>query len=624
MMRCSIIRDRVCSLVVFLVILWTLQVFSLDRVLGASPGGIPPLQRLEMDTPPLLHAPMEVPPAPLPASPGSFVPPSSQRISPRDVLASPAPVVAPPVVSSLPPAASSFPVATAPLSAATAPLPSATSLVPLPSGLVLPSQGLPSTAKVEIINPQETEGVAGTGLPGPQNQSGRQEALVTIEKILPPEVQVNRKEQIKIIVCNTGSVKIKDVILSDIVPAKTILVSTTPRITPGRGGELVWKGFELAPKEQREFLYEIIPQEEGEIGSIASLTYQAEISSRTLSTRPRLKVEVQTQKEVLIGEPISLDISITNVGTGTASGVVLVEKVPDGLKHVGGKVLDNHINTIAPQETKKLTLTLESVKPGLAINVLEVTAENGIVENVSTQIQVNSPELKLEIVGSNTRYLDREATYILKVSNPGTAAAHDVRISAELPKHVEFVRTNNLGEYDKQRHSVDWELVELPISIPPGELELVVKPIEAGTTRLALRGEGKQDLAAEVTHEIVIDGMPALSYEVKSLSDPVEVGKEALYEVQLANRGTKVSTNIHLRIQIPDEMKIIETDGPTQYRVMPGGVQFDRLDALGPKELVVYKIKAICSQPGDHRIRTQVSSDDMELLVKEESTRVYH
>ena len=491
---------------------------------------------------------------------------------------------------------------------------------------VTPTTVTPTTVSVapsQAVAAVDPSAIIGTGMPGSQNQTGPQEAVISLEKLMPEEVQVNRHETIKLIVRNTGGMKARHITLRDVVPARTKLVSTDPKITAGQGGELLWTGFELAPKEEKEFSYEIIPQEEGEIGSVASLSFQTEVSSRVKSTRPKIKVDVQAPKEVLIGQPVILDISVSNPGTGTATNVVLVEKVPDGLQHAGGKLLDNKIDTIAPQETKKLSLTLQSIKPGKTVNTLKVTAENGILEEVATEIQVNSPELKLEIVGSNMRYLDREATYVLKVSNPGTASAADIRLKAELPKNVEFVRTNNLGEYDREKHCVFWELVELPANIAPGELELAVKPIEAGTGRIVLRGEGRNELSAEVTQDITIDGMPALSYEVRSLSDPVEVGKEAQYEIRLTNRGTKNSSNINIQILIPDEMKIVGSDGPTQYRPIAGGVRFDRLDSVAPKATVVYKIRAVCSKPGDHRIKTQVSSDDMELLVKEESTRVY-
>ncbi|MDD3586555.1 MAG: hypothetical protein PHQ75_05190 [Thermoguttaceae bacterium] len=471
---------------------------------------------------------------------------------------------------------------------------------------------------------QAAPGMMGQGRPGPSQMEGAQEASIVLEKIAPKEVQVNREETFRIIVKNTGKGTAKGITLRDQVPARTVLVSTTPKVEPGRNGELVWKPFDLGPGEQKEFKYVFVPQEEGELGSVAAITFSAEASARTKSTKPVLHLDVKAPPEIVIGGEFTLEIVISNTGTGTANGVVLLETIPEELFHPGGKVLDNKIQTIAPQESKQLVLTLKGVKPGKAINHLSVKADNGLVEERETPITVTSPELQLEIAGAKTRYLDREATYLLKVHNPGTAVAKNIQLVAELPKNVEFVRTNNLGEYNKEKHVVCWELVELPQNLPPGELELVVKPVQPGNGRIVLRGTGQNDLAAEVTQDITIDGLAALAYEVRSLTDPVEVGKEAVYEVRISNRGTKASTNINMSILIPAEMKIIASDGPTAFHENGKGVTFQRLDSLDPKKEAVYRIRAVCSKPGDHRIKVQVSSDDMELLVKEESTRVYY
>ena len=71
-------------------------------------------------------------------------------------------------------------------------------------------------------------------------------------------------------------------------------------------------------------------------------------------------------------------------------------------------------------------------------------------------------------------------------------------------------------------------------------------------------------------------------------------------------------------------MEVSEADGPTRYTPRTGGIAFGPLGKIAAKEEVVYKIKARCAEPGDHRVKVQVSSDDMEPLVKEESVRVYN
>ena len=426
------------------------------------------------------------------------------------------------------------------------------------------------------------------------------------------------------IVKNVGSATAKNVILRDMVPAGTELSATEPRVEPTADGRLVWNAFDLPPNEERVFEYRIVPQVEGEIGSVASVSFAAEASGRTVCTRPQLKLSVASPTETLIGENVRLDISISNPGSGTAKNVVLTEEVPKQFRHPNGPTLNNKIGDLAPGETKQLALTLQTVAAGPVVNKMTVTAESGLTDTVETDVTVNAPELALEINGAAIRYLERSALYRLKVWNPGTAAAKGVRLTAELPPQMKFVATNNEGVYQESTHTVHWELVELPNGVAPGDIELTLLPSSAGAGTLNFRGEGAMNLSSSVSQEITVDGMPALSYEVTSLSDPVEVGRDALYEIKISNRGTKESTNVLLAILLPEPMEVVEADGPTRYTPQSGGIAFGPLGKIAAKEEVVYKLKTRCSLPGDHRVKVQVSSDDMEPLVKEESIRVFN
>ncbi|MDO5580438.1 MAG: hypothetical protein Q4G69_04845 [Planctomycetia bacterium] len=516
-----------------------------------------------------------------------------------------------------------------------APLPGLTPLVKEPAPLALPSQKTESlrqnpnpASQVKMDQKYRRSSnrgntVAGTGLPGTTDLEGEQKANVILKKIVPEEVQVGQKSLFRILVKNIGEKRARNVVLREEIPAKTFFESADPVVSPTPQGELIWKDFDLAPNEERTFAYTAVPQEEGELGSIASISFSTDVSGKTVCTRPNLQVDVKAPKSIVIGEELPLEILISNTGTGAANDLMLTEKVPAGLTHPGGSVLENKIERIAPGEAKKLTLTLKSTAPGTAANILLLSDGKGYSKEVKTEIRVNAPELLLQITGSKQRYLDRESTYTLKITNPGSAAAKNVSLTATLPDNVQFIRTNNLGEYDKAAHTVRWELVELPENIAPGEIELVVLPARIGSGRLLLQGEGENGLSAEVSQEISVDGLAALSYTVKSLSDPVEVGKEAEYEICISNKGTKNSTNINLQVLVPDEMKVSGSEGPTKYQIRNGALLFDNIGSLGAKQDVVYKLKAICSVPGDHRIKVQVSSDDFERLVKEESVRAY-
>ena len=463
----------------------------------------------------------------------------------------------------------------------------------------------------------------GTGVPGDKKLEGAQTTQVVVEKILPKEIQVDREAKFAVKVKNVGSAPVRNLVLRDVLPVGARFVAAdVATVVPNARGEFAWPPFELAPCSEKTFEYRIIPTQEGEIGSVATLSFAAEASGRVRCVRPALEVEVVAPPEATLGANIDLNVVVANVGTGAATNVALLETIPEGLRHPSGSVLDHALGTLAPGEKKRVPLTLQCVAPGTTVNNLVVTADGDLREEIQTEIKILAPQLELSIDGAATPYLERPTTYRLKAANVGDAAAKDVKLVAEIPEGTTFVKANNLGVYKAETRSVYWDLAELPAGAA-GEIELTLTPTKIGASRLTFGGTGPLGLTAQVAKDVAIDGLPALSYSVKTSPNPVEIGKEIVYEIQLANRGTKASTNATLQIAAPDALKIVSVDGPTRHSQQNGVFVFDAIREIPAKSAVTYKVKAVCEAVGDCRVRFQLSSDDLEPLVKEENVRVY-
>ena len=476
--------------------------------------------------------------------------------------------------------------------------------------------------------PNETEPLApvepvGTGVPGDKKLEGAQTTQIVVEKIAPKEIQVDREAKFAVKVKNLGSAPARNLVVRDVLPVGARFVAAdVASVVPNARGEFAWPPFDLAPCSEKTFEYRIIPTQEGEIGSVATVAIAAEASCRVRCVRPALEVEVVAPQEATLGSNIDLNVVVANVGTGAATNVALLETIPDGLRHPSGAVLDHALGTLAPGEKKRVPLTLQCVAPGATVNNLVVTADGDLRKEIQTEILVRAPKLELSIDGAETPYLERQTTYRLKAANVGDAAAKDVKLVAEIPTGTTFVSANNLGVYKAETRSVYWDLAELPAGAA-GEIELTLTPTKIGAARLTFGGTGPLGLTAQVVKDVEIDGLPALSYAVKTSPNPVEIGKEIVYEIQLANRGTKASTNATLQIAAPEALKIVSVEGPTRYSQQNGAFVFDVVREIPAKSAVTYKVKAVCEAVGDCRVRFQLSSDDLEPLVKEENVRVY-
>lgn len=460
--------------------------------------------------------------------------------------------------------------------------------------------------------------------PGPDVLQGVQTPAVTIHKSGPQEVQINRPAVFTIVVRNTGRVPVHGVVVHDRVPRGTRLVQTTPPAQSTADGHLEWRLATLDPGSETRISVELVPEVEGEIGSVATVSFAATATTRAVSTRPVLKLALSGPRTVLLGKTVTLDIVVSNEGTGAAEGVVVREDAPSVLRHEKGEKLEYEIGTMAPGEVKQLSLTLTAVTPGRGINRLSVRGEGGLTDRQELDIEVVAPKLAVEIDGPKRRFLNRKAEYLLHIGNMGTAAARDVDIILQLPKGIKFVEAGENGRYDAGRHTVRWDLEELPAE-KQGEASLVVLPTETGDQLLRLEARAALSDPAVSEHVVKVEGLSELQFTIEDSADPIELGSETVYTVKIRNEGSRPDSNVQLLMAFPEGIAAIEAEGATRAAPRENGlIEFAPVAELAAGQEVVYRIRAKGVQDGRHLVRIRVTSDQAGVLItKEEQTRVY-
>lgn len=497
--------------------------------------------------------------------------------------------------------------------------PPSRSLIGSGVGAARTSIGMPSATS------SSDAGAARAALPTPAERQleGPQQPAISIEKFAPAEIQVGKPAAFELVVRNTGAVAAQHVVVTDHVPAGTQLVDVRP--TPGQGsdGSLVWQLGTMQPGDEQTITLQVMPQEEGEIGSTAHVAFAAQATSRSICTRPQLSIEHTAPTRVLIGEALAMTITVANPGTGPATGVMIEENVPDGLSHVAGAELEYEVGLLRPGESKRLELSLRAEKAGLIENTIVVRGEGNLAATHKVQIEVVAPQLEVEVSGPKKRFLERQATYTVSLANPGTAAARNVDLAAYLPRGMKFVEAQSQGQYDPAQHAVFWSLEELPPS-KAGSVKLTTLPVEPGEQRL--RVEGKADLGLAVSGEQVVEVLQSaeLLHTVKDADEVIEVGSETTYLIKVSNVGTKAATNVRVVALLPPEIKGTAGEGPTRATGDATRILFEPLPQLNPQEEVTFKVQAQGVAAGDHIVRVQLSSDEWPTPVtREESTRVY-
>ncbi|MGE3408571.1 MAG: hypothetical protein AB7I37_17265, partial [Pirellulales bacterium] len=464
--------------------------------------------------------------------------------------------------------------------------------------------------------------LAGIGLPGDEKLEGAQKPVITIEKFAPDEVQIGKEALFEIAVRNEGNATAHNVQVVDQVPQGTKLANTEPEIVPGRDGQLNWSLETMQPGEEKVLQFRVIPTEEGEIGSVAQVMFTAKASVRTISTRPKLALEVECPKQILIGERLALKLRTSNPGTGASTGILIEAALPENLEHQAGTELEYDLGDLQPNESRDLDLALKAVKPGIVTLILSARGDAGLQAEQQVEVEILAPALAVGLTGAKRRYLEREASFVVTVSNPGTAPAKDIELTTYLPDGMQFVKADNFGEYDAKSRAIRWSLAELPAG-ETGEVTLVAVPMDAGEQTMLIETAGASGLADKQEYPIQVEGVAAILFEVVDVNDPVDVGGEMAYEIRVVNQGSKAATDVRIVVGMSEGMEPIDAEAPVEHGIEQNQFVFDALAQLAPKADTTFHVRAKALTPGDHRISVQLQTNEMRTPVtKEESTRV--
>jgi uncharacterized repeat protein (TIGR01451 family) len=589
-------------------------------------------------------APLTMPPATSAARGSSDITVAGSRYgSPGAVSApAPAPTIAPMGLAATSPApttptaTSSTPAANTPATspygaspyAAVQPSYLATRTIPdteTSTSPTLPSYAQPpDVAAGGVTHTPGFESAAGTGRPGERILEGVQTPALTLQKLAPPEIQVGKKAMFQIRVQNNSQRAAHNVVITDEVPLGTQLVGTAPKAAV-TGAQIAWDLGTLSVGEERIVEMELLPTEEGELGSIATVTFAAQASAKARSTRPQLALRLSANPRVMIGEQQIVQIEVSNPGTGDATGVMLLESIPEGVSHEAGPALEFEIGTLAAGQTKQIPLLLQAEKAGIVDNLMTAKADANLQVQANCQFEVIAPALEVKVEGPKNRILERPATYTVSVDNPGTATAREVQLVTQLPKGLQFVSANNLGEYDATTHSVYWSLAELPAN-GSGAVELTALAVEPGDHTLQVATRAQQGLEDRAEARLVVEGIVALGFEVQDVEDAIEVGGETTYDVRVVNQGTKAATNVQIVAVMPPGggLRAQPGQGDSRYTIQGDRVVFAPLAQLAPKAEAKFQFRVQGLRAGDQRVTLQVVTDEVrDPIVEVESTQVY-
>jgi len=371
----------------------------------------------------------------------------------------------------------------------------------------------------------------------------------------------------------------------------------------------------------------------GTIGSItncASMTtlegYRDEKCVTTNVTAPQqaqLSLAMPEPPSVAVGTPVTLQITATNMGSGPATGVLLSASFDKALEHqTRANPVELPLGTLAPGESRPIPLVLTPTQAGRFSVRVTATADGNLKAEAQAAVAVLASRLSINMNGPKARYVDQAVAFDITVANQGDVGLNNVVVRDQLPPELEFMSATELGQFINGQ--VVWNVGALP---PKGQK---VVQVTARCKQLAPRAVNTAVVTAEPNLQeqaeavLEIRGLPAFSLEVTKLGDPVLVGGKVVYKIVVTNTGSLPGNQIQITANVPKEMTVGTTDGPSNARIEGNRVIYPPVDGLQSRQAFTYTIEAAAQQPGDVRFQAELRATGLtEPVSKQESTNIY-
>lgn len=446
--------------------------------------------------------------------------------------------------------------------------------------------------------------------------------IIQVDKAMPQEVRLNTPFTYIIRVTNLTEMMLTEITITETI-SKDFEFKAAEPAAKAVEDQLVWQIDSLGPRASKSIKISGIATSSRPLEHCTAITHTARNCAVVKVVEPALELARTAPAEALLCEPIPVEFVVTNVGTGVAQNVQIVDTLPAGLQTTDGKskvVLE--AGTLAAGESRRFSIKLRATKTGAYVNKAVATSAAGLsTESEPTMINVRQPVLALTKSGAKRQYLGRSVTYELTIANKGDGPAQNTVIEDTIPPGVTNVEATAGAQFASNK--LVWEL---------GTLE----PNSSKTVRVSYTPTREGELMASATAtaycaepvsdsiRTAITGIAAVHLDVIDTEDPVEVGANATYVITVTNEGSAADTNIRVSAVLDEKVQYMSSAGATAGSVLGKTVSFAPLRTLDAKGKATWRIVVKGAVAGDVRLKVTLHTDQLALPVEQtEATRIY-
>jgi uncharacterized repeat protein (TIGR01451 family) len=446
----------------------------------------------------------------------------------------------------------------------------------------------------------------------------------------PSAVATGQSIPCSLTVNNSSSTAAHAVTVRAAIPDRLQVADSKPSAVV-EGNELVWVLADLPARRSQTMAFSCKATRTGLFTLRTALsTGEGVADEKTAITEVvngQLKLTVSGPDSARLGEAVSYEITVRNLGSGPATHVMLNDVLDAGLEHATkANPIELPLGTLAAGERKAAALVLTPRRPGALVHRLTATADGNLADKVDSTLSVQEGKLAVKVAGPTLRYVGRPAVWEIQVTNPGSVPVSNVVLTSTLPTQLTLISASDgqvLGD-SKAGGVLSWHLGTLE----PREQKAVQVSTrcEALTERTTIQANVAADAGVQVKSEasLAIRGLPAYRLQVVDLKDPIQVGEQTTYKIDVTNQGSLAGNQIQITADVPPQLRIINIRGPVQAKVEGQRITFPPVEALQPKQMLTYEVEVQALQPNDAHFHVELRSPDLtDPLKVEESTTIY-
>jgi len=319
------------------------------------------------------------------------------------------------------------------------------------------------------------------------------EPQLELTKYAPDESLVCDRIPVRYVVTNTGSGFACDIAIEDEL-AEGLLGSEGQ-------SRLEFAIAELAPGQSQEFNAMLDVSKTGQYASKGTATSRigGKVESNMPTTfvrEPVLSINETCPSKQFIGRMLTYEITVSNRGDGIARDAIVEATVPENVRfnsateggkfsHASpGKVVWK-LGSIEPDSSKKVSMTLSAEAAGTVNTEAMAKAYCAATVTDTCQTELSGiPAVLLEVIDiADPIEIGEDETYIITVTNQGSAAATNVQVNCVLEATMDYV--SSIGPTEVSL--VDRKITFAPLSsLAPkaqAKWQVKIRAIGAGDNR---------------------------------------------------------------------------------------------------------------------------------------------